>query len=54
MGDVVNEMSDEVPKAFLWLRIFLPANMAISPVYHRFAVKAYPFLSFREVRHVKV
>ena len=45
MSYVLEEMSDQVPNAFLWLNIFLPAVMAELAHYLRTTIQTIIFLS---------
>jgi hypothetical protein len=47
-------MRYQVPEIFLRLRILLPANMTVPSINNRLTIQAYLFLSFGEMRHVKV
>ena len=51
MSDIVKKMSDQVPERFFGFQVLLPANMAISAMYDRAAVKTILFFPFRRVGH---
>ena len=44
MGDVIQKMGEHMPERFLWLGVFLAANMTISSLYYRTAIQTIIFL----------
>lgn len=40
MGNVLEEMRDEMPGRFKWLNVFLSAKMAIPSLYFSIAIQA--------------
>ena len=52
MGDILEEMTDQVPDRFLWMYILLAANMAILALQLRIAVKTISLLPFFKVAQV--
>lgn len=52
MGDVVKKMSEHVPESFLWLRILLSANLAITTQHRCIAIKTIGFFPQWSVTHL--
>jgi hypothetical protein len=52
MGDIIHEMRQQVPEAFMGFNIFLSAYMAIPSMNCCLAVETYFFLSFAQMRHL--
>lgn len=47
MSNIVCKMGNQMPKAFLWLNVFLAANMTKPAVDRTLAVQTDLFFSFR-------
>lgn len=54
VGDVVEKMCHHVPEGFMRHHIFLAAILAILPLYDGTTIKAVPFFSLWNMRHVKI
>jgi hypothetical protein len=52
MCNIIYEMREQVPEAFMGFNIFLPAYMAIPSMNRCLAVETYFFLSFAQMGHL--